>query len=403
MSLAFAYEREGAGSLRGFLKYVSAHGQQIKRDMEEAKASVRVMTVHGAKGAQAPVVFLIDTCRATRAPRDAQLAHRRRDADRSPAGRPTGCGCGASRAAGASGAGEGSLREFYGDDARLRPTVHRRGHRARAIGLPAGPFKGDRWHALMEAALAGLPGTEKIGDGEGTILRFRKAPKGPPKSRPPSRRAIRRRRDLLQPPPAEAETLRRTPSGLLPAEEARPPRTRLAPPRKPCCAGASSTGCSKTFPSCRRRNAAAARRLAGSARYRSLEAHTQDILAEVFLILEDPSFGAAFGPESRAEVKLAGSFVAASGRRMIVSGQIGRLVAEAVARADPRLQDEPRSCSGPAGVSRRWRPIVRSCARFCPGRTIEAALLFTSVPSLVPLDPVELDVIAVTALSGAAV
>jgi ATP-dependent helicase/nuclease subunit A len=35
---------------------------EIKRDMEQKRDEVRIMTVHGAKGLQAPIVFLPDTC-----------------------------------------------------------------------------------------------------------------------------------------------------------------------------------------------------------------------------------------------------------------------------------------------------------------------------------------------------
>ncbi len=41
----------------------SARGDvEIKRDMEQGRDEVRIMTVHGAKGLQAPIVFLPDTC-----------------------------------------------------------------------------------------------------------------------------------------------------------------------------------------------------------------------------------------------------------------------------------------------------------------------------------------------------
>ena len=36
--------------------------REIKRDMEQGRDEVRVMTVHGAKGLEAPIVFLPDTC-----------------------------------------------------------------------------------------------------------------------------------------------------------------------------------------------------------------------------------------------------------------------------------------------------------------------------------------------------
>jgi hypothetical protein len=42
---------------------------EVKRDMEISRDEVRVMTVHGAKGLEAPVVFLADT---TTSPQDTQ-------------------------------------------------------------------------------------------------------------------------------------------------------------------------------------------------------------------------------------------------------------------------------------------------------------------------------------------
>ena len=53
LSLALAYEREHAPSLEGFLHWLEAGAQEVKRDMEHGHDSVRVMTVHGAKGLQA--------------------------------------------------------------------------------------------------------------------------------------------------------------------------------------------------------------------------------------------------------------------------------------------------------------------------------------------------------------
>ncbi len=62
LSLALAFERAHAPSLQGFLAWLEAGEAQIKRDMEQERDEVRVMTIHGAKGLEAPVVFLPDTC-----------------------------------------------------------------------------------------------------------------------------------------------------------------------------------------------------------------------------------------------------------------------------------------------------------------------------------------------------
>jgi len=62
LDLALAYDREAAPSLQGFVNQLRAGDVEIKRDMEQERDEVRIMTVHGAKGLQAPIVFLPDTC-----------------------------------------------------------------------------------------------------------------------------------------------------------------------------------------------------------------------------------------------------------------------------------------------------------------------------------------------------
>ena len=62
LALALAYERAHPPSLQGFLRWFAEGRTEIKRDLEQSgRDEVRVMTVHGAKGLQAPVVILADT------------------------------------------------------------------------------------------------------------------------------------------------------------------------------------------------------------------------------------------------------------------------------------------------------------------------------------------------------
>lgn len=57
------YELNHVASLQGFLVWQQKDDIVIKREMEEADNTVRIMTVHGSKGLQAPIVFLPDTTR----------------------------------------------------------------------------------------------------------------------------------------------------------------------------------------------------------------------------------------------------------------------------------------------------------------------------------------------------
>ena len=69
LELALGYERKAPASLQGFMAWLRAADTEVKRDMEISRDEVRVMTVHGAKGLEAPVVFLVDT---TTSPSDTQ-------------------------------------------------------------------------------------------------------------------------------------------------------------------------------------------------------------------------------------------------------------------------------------------------------------------------------------------
>ncbi|WP_429910655.1 double-strand break repair helicase AddA [Glycocaulis sp.] len=61
LSRAIAHEREGAPSLARFVDAITRSDSQLKRDPEGGRDEVRVMTVHAAKGLEAPIVFLPDT------------------------------------------------------------------------------------------------------------------------------------------------------------------------------------------------------------------------------------------------------------------------------------------------------------------------------------------------------
>ncbi len=58
LAQAMAYEGRAVSSLTGFLVWMETDEMEIKRQMDSAGDRIRVMTVHGAKGLEAPVVIL---------------------------------------------------------------------------------------------------------------------------------------------------------------------------------------------------------------------------------------------------------------------------------------------------------------------------------------------------------
>ncbi len=64
LNVAFDYSHEKSNGLQGFVEHCQLSNPDVKRDFSSAKVqAVRIMTVHGAKGLQAPIVFLPDTTR----------------------------------------------------------------------------------------------------------------------------------------------------------------------------------------------------------------------------------------------------------------------------------------------------------------------------------------------------
>ncbi len=65
LAQALAYERMEVPSLTGFLTWLETDDVEIKRQLDSASDQIRVMTVHGAKGLEAPIVILPDTGQRT--------------------------------------------------------------------------------------------------------------------------------------------------------------------------------------------------------------------------------------------------------------------------------------------------------------------------------------------------
>lgn len=70
LAQALAYERTEVPSLTGFIEWLRTDDLEIKRKIDSASDQIRVMTVHGAKGLEAPIVILPDTMARTASVKD---------------------------------------------------------------------------------------------------------------------------------------------------------------------------------------------------------------------------------------------------------------------------------------------------------------------------------------------
>ena len=60
LDLALAYENESQPSIQGFIAHMRKSSSFIKRELSESDKGVRIMSVHGAKGLESPIVILAD-------------------------------------------------------------------------------------------------------------------------------------------------------------------------------------------------------------------------------------------------------------------------------------------------------------------------------------------------------
>jgi ATP-dependent helicase/nuclease subunit A len=389
LAQVLAAERAGIADLERLIAAFAGLNITVKREMEGARGEVRVMTVHGAKGLEAPIVFLPETT-VKRGARGSPLL-------------PTGDGgflwasaarsdCEASKAARerrAQREEHEAQRLFYVALTRARDRLVLCGRiNARDKLETVGG-----WYGAAEAAFASeaiAPNVRRL-DLDG--LSVRRFGPDPPRLQP----HVGARADPAALPTwaraaAAPETVRRyaSPSRLGDAE----PELALAP---------SPLERAKGGPGRYRRGdlihrllqllpdlplaerAAAARRLL--ARERDLtDAQRAEMAAAALGVLSDGRFAAVFGPGSRAEAAIAGT---APGLPIAISGRVDRLL---VAPDRVLVVDFKTNRPAPEAIEDADPAYIRQMAVYAAvlgaiflDKRIEAALVWTDGPRLMPI------------------
>jgi len=386
LNLALDYEARQTPSLQGFVAWLRAAEVQVKRDMEMDRDEVRVMTVHGAKGLEAPIVILADTTtkpEGPRAPRLLQLAPGNAVPDT-----PKGLvwsgpkahdaeSMKTARALAANDASDEYRRLLYVAMTRAAERLIVCGARG-STKIPDGC-----WYQLVTDALRVQSSPEPADDGRGEVLRYRKDKAAPTQQATPAEKNAAE--TIALPPWLQTDAPHRqtairtvTPSGT--EDSATRPTPRVSDGLA-LLRGLLVHRLLQSLPDipAERRRKAAQDYLARAGSKLAADDQAK-ITEQVMRVIDDARFHELYGFGSRAEVPIVGK-VEKGGETVLVSGRIDRLAVtpDAVLIADfktnrpapRRLEDVP-----PAYIEQLalYRAVLE---RLYPEKAVCAALVWT--------------------------
>ena len=405
LELALAYERKAPASLQGFVAWLRAADTEVKRDMEISRDEVRVMTVHGAKGLEAPVVFLIDT---TSSPADSQRPNliRLPDSDAAP-----GATVWAGRKADdppAVAAARAAAKQETEDEYRrlLYVAMTRAADRLIVGGCMPGNLNAVREHAWYDLIEKGLGSSglamEEIKTADGTVKRYTRpgetepAPSAATTQTPAIPAVLPPWLHTVAAPEAPSDQLLR-PSD---ADDTAHPGVRAGESvetrRRALQRGTLVHRLLQSLPDVpQERRPDTARTYLGRNADDWSAAEREALAAQVLALIGDPRFAPVFADGSRAEVAIAGRLTTQRGNPVLVSGQIDRLVVtpQAVLIVDFKTNHTPpaSAADAPPAYVRQLALYRAVLAKLYPALPVRAALLWTETPEMMEISASALD------------
>lgn len=387
LAQALAYEASEPPSLTGFIAWIEAAEIEVKREMESGADMVRVMTVHGAKGLEAPVVILPDMISGGR-PRSGPLLLPAPGRDNAPELMLWLGAKGDDDTLAAAARAEAEALDAAERKRLLYVALTRAEDWLILCGAGLRRTPPDTWYAMCQAGMEVLPGIKSLPSptGEGEMLRFETGT--PPMSEATAEAAIAapqiRMPAWLSPAPAEARRQRLSPSalgdGLAEGGAGIGRETALA-------IGSAVHLLLEYLPDHKAedREALAARLL--DHEFPALaEIHRQAVWEEAEAVMAMPEAGLIFGADTLAEA--ASTMPGPDGRRMI--GRIDRLVIgpDRVLIIDFKTDRAPPEA--PDQVSNTYLAQLgayrEAIASAFPEHRVEAALLWTARRELMRID-----------------
>ncbi|MGZ5903424.1 MAG: double-strand break repair helicase AddA, partial [Reyranella sp.] len=405
LELALAYERRAPASLQGFMAWLRAADTEVKRDMEISRDEVRVMTVHGAKGLEAAVVFLVDT---TSSPSDTQRLRLIQLPQQGGGEVVVWAGRKAEDAA-AVAAGRAAMLADTEDEYRrlLYVAMTRAADRLIVGGCMPGNMNNVRklcWYDLIARGLAGSGLEEQtLETPEGPVKRYARAPDDATASEaaaPSSGASLSIAqpswlRDSVASEPAADHRLRPSDSSGTAADSVGR-ADQLEQRARAMQRGTLVHRLLQSLPdlAAPRRCEAAENFLARNAGHWS-EADREALTAKVLAVIDEARFAPVFSTGSRAEVSIVGRLARPGQSPALVSGQIDRLV---VTEAEVLIVDFKTNLTPPGTAIEAPAAYVRQLALYravlrqlYPTRIVRAALLWTEAPEFMEISVSALD------------
>lgn len=403
LNLALEYEAGQTPTLQGFLHWLRASGPEVKRDMEQERDEVRVMTVHGSKGLEANIVLLADTCSARSASRGGLVSVAAPPSLRGAETIPAWMLPGSQLVPQIRQACEAVQRREREEYQRLLYVAMTRARDRLYVAGFEGTQRRDKgcWYDLVSDGLEGR--LREVPDGQGGTVRRMECPQTVPL---PEGAAAKSGLPLAhlpawiaQPAPHVSRPVRLNPSRLELPQDARLLQGGFGRPRQEALSrGRAVHRLLELLPAVPvdNRPSAAMRFLAAEAR-RIPQAEREVLVAAILAILGDANFRDVFGPESRAEVAISAELPPRSpgGPRAIISGQVDRLVCGSAATlivdfktgaVIPGVAED-----APISYIAQLAAYRLALARLFPDKPVRAALLWTDAPRLMEIPGLLLD------------
>jgi ATP-dependent helicase/nuclease subunit A len=380
LAQAMAYESRAVDSLTGFLVWMETDDLEIKRQLDSAGNRIRVMTVHGAKGLEAPVVILPE-CGTWRMPNAPQIV--------TQSGRALWTGRADDMPPTLAKAIEAERRALLAERDRLLYVAMTRAETWLIVAAHGDLGKqGDTWYDKVQRGMQAAGAVpHSFVQGPGFRLDH----------------GIWAETETVSAPPAPSRTVTLDPLFQRPAPL--PARLKTLSP--------SDLGGAKALPGERGLDEEAAKRR-GRQIHRLLEflptvpaadwpgtaarllsngsdAATGDelalLLAEADKVLTRPSLSSLFTPDALTEVAVTAHLAALHGRR--IHGIIDRLIIDETRilavdfKTNALVPDTARDC--PDALLRQMGAYAHALSQLCPDRRIDTAILWTRTATLMDL------------------